>query len=72
MDTKLLHDIDKRLAVLEAMNKQHAKDTLLEMHDLSKDIKAIRNDVDNMKIKVAGSAGAISIIVGVVFKWFSM
>lgn len=59
----LLHDIDKRLAVLEQMSLHHTAET-------QKQLSNIQQELSKLKVRVAGIAGTISIVLGAVFKWF--
>ena len=59
---KIIHRIDKRLAVIEALSKEHNRITDEKLDNLIK-------TVDSMKLKVAGIAAIISLILGAISVW---
>jgi hypothetical protein len=68
---QLLHNIDKRLAVIEALSEAHATETEKQMTEIKKDLDILRDEVSRLKIRVAGISTSISIVVGLVFKYWS-
>ena len=71
MMEQLLHNIDKRLAVIEALSEAHATETEKQMTEIKKDLDILRDEVSRLKIRVAGISTSISIVVGLVFKYWS-
>lgn len=65
----LFHNIDKRLAVIEALSEAHATETERQMLDIKNDLHRMREEVSRLKIRVAGISASVSIIVGVLFKF---
>jgi len=65
---KLLHKIDKRLAVLEALNKAHSLETDKQFYDLKQDLNQVKAEVGKLKIKVAGVATIASLVVSFALK----
>lgn len=70
MMEQLLHNIDKRLAVIEALSEAHALETEKQMTEIKKDLDTLREEVSRLKIRVAGISTSVSIIVGLVFKYW--
>lgn len=68
---QLFHNIDKRLAVIEALSEAHALETDRQMNEIRKDLHQMREEVSRLKIRVAGISTGVSILVGVVFKYWS-
>jgi hypothetical protein len=71
MMEQLLHNIDKRLAVIEALSEAHATETEKQMTEIKKDLDILRDEVSRLKIRVAGISTSVSIVVGLVFKYWS-
>ena len=67
---QLFHNIDKRLAVIEALSEAHALETDRQMNDIRKDLHQMREEVSRLKIRVAGISTGVSILIGVVFKYW--
>lgn len=59
---KMIHRMDKRLAVFEATQKEHNLNVEVKLDILIK-------TVDSMKLKVAGIAAIISLILGAISVW---
>lgn len=72
MSNDLLHDIDKRLAVLAALSEEHAKDTHDRFEELQDELNHVRTELSRLRIRVAAIAGTVSLIVGMVVKWVSV
>ena len=68
----LFHNIDKRLAVIEALSEAHAIETERQMREIKKDLDKMREEVSRLKIRVAGISTGVSILVGVLFKYWSI
>jgi len=66
-----LHNIDKRLAVMEALQKKHGSDSDVKLDKLCKDVEKVREEMDKLKIRVATVSSVISIIIGVAVKLWS-
>ena len=66
---ELLHEIDKRLAVLEAMNKQHARQTDEQFEHLEKHLDEVAKEVGKLKFKVYGVASTISALIAGALQW---
>lgn len=66
----LFHNIDKRLAVIEALSEAHAIETERQMMEIKKDLHQMREEVSRLKIRVAGISSGVSILVGVLFKYW--
>lgn len=64
----LFHNIDKRLAVIEALSEAHASETEKQMTEIKKDLDQMREEISKLRIRVAGISASISIVVGVIFK----
>jgi hypothetical protein len=58
----LLHDVDKRLAVLEALTKSEAANNCRHRQDMQEQLAEIKKSVDSLKIRVAGFSAGVSII----------
>lgn len=69
MSQSLLHKIDKRLAVLEALTKEHTKQSAAQFDILEMELKRMNTEVGRIKAKVAGIAAITSLIAGGVLKW---
>lgn len=67
----LFHNIDKRLAVIEALSEAHALETERQMKDIKYDLDRMREEVSRLKIRVAGISSGVSILVGLLFKYWS-
>jgi hypothetical protein len=61
-NTKALHNLDKRLAVLEALNKAEAQQAAAHRAELKEDLAEIKKAIDLIKIRVAGYAAGVSIL----------
>lgn len=68
----LFHNIDKRLAVIEALSEAHALETERQMRELKVDLEKMRDEVSRLKIRVAGISTGVSILVGAVFKYWGI
>jgi len=67
---ELLHKIDKRLAVLEALSKAHAMETDEQFKEIKSDLVLVKTEVGKLKIKVAGVAAVASLFVSFALnKW---
>lgn len=69
---QLLHKIDKRLAVLEALSKSHAAETEEQFKEIKTDLHEMKNEVSKLKIKVAGVATVASLFVSIALKKWGM
>jgi len=67
----LLHRIDKKLAILEALSKEHSERTENEYKELRNDIKKVQEEITRLKVRVATISGGISLIVGFAFQYWS-
>lgn len=67
----LFHNIDKRLAVIEALSEAHAIETNRQMEEIKIDLEKMREEVSRLKVRVAGISASVSIVVGVLFKFWS-
>ena len=65
---QLLHKIDKRLAVLEALSKEHAVETEEQLKQLKLDLSEVKNEVGHLKIKIAGVASVASFVISLALK----
>lgn len=65
---QLFHNIDKRLAVIEALSEAHALETDRQMAEIRKDLHQMREEVSRLKIRVAGISSGVSLLVGILFK----
>lgn len=68
----LFHNIDKRLAVIEALSEAHALETERQMQEIRKDLHQMRDEVSRLKIRVAGISTGVSILIGAVFKYWGI
>jgi hypothetical protein len=68
---KLFHNIDKRLAVIEALSEAHTIDTSRQLDELKQDVHKVREEVGKLKIRVAGIASTISLVIALAFKLWS-
>lgn len=68
---QLFHNIDKRLAVIEALSEAHTIDTSRQLDDLKQDVLKVREEVGKLKIRVAGIASTISLVIAIAFKYWS-
>lgn len=59
MDAKILHDIDKRLLVLETRSEV--------LPEIRKDLKELRAKLEAQQAKQAATAATIAIIVSILF-----
>lgn len=64
----LFHNIDKRLAVIEALSEAHAIETERQMNEIKKDLHQMREEVSRLKIRVAGISSGVSLLIGILFK----
>lgn len=69
MEHNLLHDIDKRLAVIEALNSQHAEQTEDQFESLQKQLSGLSKELGQLKLRVAGVATTVSAIVAGAAQW---
>ena len=67
---KLFHNIDKRLAVIEALSEAHTIDTSRQLDELKQDVHKVREEVGKLKIRVAGIASTISLVIALAFKFW--
>jgi len=65
---ELLHKIDKRLAVLEALSKAHALETDQQFKEIKEDLTQVKTEVNKLKVKVAGVATVASLVVSFALK----
>jgi len=68
---QLFHNIDKRLAVIEALSEAHTIDTSRQLDELKQDVHKVREEVGKLKIRVAGIASTISLVIALAFKLWS-
>ena len=68
---QLFHNIDKRLAVIEALGEAHTIETSRQLEELKQDMSKIKEEVSRLKVRVAGISASISLVVGLVFKFWS-
>jgi hypothetical protein len=68
---QLFHNIDKRLAVIEALSEAHTIDTSRQLDELKQDVLKVREEVGKLKIRVAGIASTISLVIAIAFKYWS-
>jgi len=68
---QLFHNIDKRLAVIEALSEAHTIETSRQLDELKQDMAKIKDEVSRLKVRVAGISASISLVVGLVFKFWS-
>lgn len=68
---ELLHQIDKKLAVLEAMSEQHSEITSKEFSSIHKELEKMQNELSKLKVRVATISGGISLAVAVLAKMWS-
>lgn len=69
---QLFYNIDKRLAVIEALSEAHTIDTSRQLDELKEDISVMREEVSKLKMRVAGISTGISLVVGVLFKMWGI
>jgi len=67
---QLFHNIDKRLAVIEALSEAHTIDTSRQLDELKQDVLKVREEVGKLKIRVAGIASTISLVIALAFKYW--
>jgi hypothetical protein len=67
---QLFHNIDKRLAVIEALSEAHTIDTSRQLDELKQDVHKVREEVGKLKIRVAGIASTISLVIALAFKFW--
>lgn len=68
---QLFHNIDKRLAVIEALSEAHTIETSRQLDELKNDMAKIKDEVSRLKVRVAGISASISLVVGLIFKFWS-
>jgi hypothetical protein len=68
---QLFHNIDKRLAVIEALSEAHTIETSRQLDELKQDMAKIKDEVSRLKVRVAGISASISLVVGLIFKFWS-
>ncbi|NDG29313.1 hypothetical protein EB118_04320 [bacterium] len=66
----LFHNIDKRLAVIEALSEAHAIETTKQTEEIKRDLQQMREEVSRLKVRIAGVSTSVSIIIGIVFKYW--
>ena len=66
----LLHNIDKRLAVLEALTKEHTASADQNFKSLRSDSEMIRLELAKLKVRVATVAGGISVGVALIAQFW--
>lgn len=62
----LLHNIDKRLAVLEAITKEHSSLAEKNFISLREDSEEIKSELSKLRMRVAGIAGGISAGIAII------
>jgi len=67
---QLFHNIDKRLAVIEALSEAHTIETSRQLDELKSDMLRIRDEVSKLKVRVAGISASVSLVVGMVIKFW--
>jgi hypothetical protein len=67
---QLFHNIDKRLAVIEALSEAHTLETSRQLDELKTDVSKIRDEVGKLKVRVAGISASVSLVVGIVLKFW--
>jgi hypothetical protein len=67
---QLFHNIDKRLAVIEALSEAHTLETSRQLDELKLDVTKIRDEVGKLKVRVAGISASVSLVIGVVLKFW--
>ena len=65
----LLHKIDKKLAVLEAVTRNHTLEADKQFIEIKEDLRQVKLNLDRTRIRVAGMAGVVSILVSIGAKW---
>lgn len=68
---QLLHDIDKRLAVIEAVNHQHARQTEEQFEHLEQQLDEVQKELGKLKFKIAGVASTVSAVIAAGASWWS-
>ena len=68
---QLFHNIDKRLAVIEALSEAHTIETSRQLDELKQDMAKIKDEVSRLKVRVAGISASVSLVVGLIFKFWS-
>jgi len=67
---QLFHNIDKRLAVIEALSEAHTIETSRQLDELKSDMLRIRDEVSKLKVRVAGISASVSLVVGILLKFW--
>lgn len=67
---QLFHNIDKRLAVIEALSEAHTIETSRQLDELKSDMLRIREEVSKLKVRVAGISASVSLVVGMILKFW--
>lgn len=67
---QLFHNIDKRLAVIEALSEAHTIETSRQLDDLKSDMLRLKDEVSKLKVRVAGISASVSLVVGMVLKFW--
>jgi hypothetical protein len=67
---QLFHNIDKRLAVIEALSEAHTIETSRQLDELKLDVIKIRDEVGKLKVRVAGISASVSLVIGIVLKFW--
>ena len=70
-EEELLHNIDKRLAVLEALGEEHAEATSKQLTAITSKLEQMQGEVGKLKVKVAGIAAITGILMSGVGQWLS-
>lgn len=66
----MLHSIDKKLAVLEAISKAHTSKNDEQFGEIRKDIHKIQEELSKLKIRVATISSGVSLIIGLIFQYW--
>jgi len=67
---QLFHNIDKRLAVIEALSEAHTIETSRQLDDLKSDMLRLKDEVSKLKVRVAGISASVSLVVGMALKFW--
>lgn len=68
---QLIYSIDKKLAVIEALSEAHTIETSRQLEEIKNDVSQLRDEVSRLKVRIAGISASVSIVVGVLFKFWS-
>lgn len=69
---QLFYNIDKRLAVIEALSEAHSHETSKQLDELKQDMAKVREEVSKLKIRVAGISASVSMVVGLLLKFWNL